>query len=283
MLVHNVYRYLSVSALEAERSIRCLRANPVRRRWCSCTAFGSTASPGNPGSPTLARSWPGDGETAEATRRSPKSVAGYGVAQIADYVAEQIKRLPRKPILIGHSFGGLIVQNLLGRDLASAAIAIDPAPIQGVWQLPVSALRSGFPALSNPFNYAAAVSLTEPQFRYGFTNALPEQEARDLYAKYAMPSPARPLFEAASASLNPWSATKVNAANAGRGPLLITAGLEDHTVPPVLSRSALRVYRNSPAVTEFKEFHGRGHSLTIDSGWREIADYSLDWLKQKQL
>ncbi len=231
----------------------------------------------------VAASWPGDAQTTEATRRNAHAVAGYGVTEIADYIAEQLKKFERKPILIGHSFGGLLVQNLLGRDLAAAAIAIDPAPIKGVPELPRSALKSSFPVLRNPFNLRRAVSLTEPQFRYGFTNAVSEQEARELYAQYAMPAPGRPLFQAATATFNPNSATKVNVANAKRGPLLLISGAEDNTVPPVLVRSALKAYRQSPAVTEFKEFAGRGHSLTIDSGWRELAEYCLAWLQARQI
>jgi pimeloyl-ACP methyl ester carboxylesterase len=228
-----------------------------------------------------AASWPGDSDTTEATRREPDAVAGYGVTEIADHIAAQIKSLAKKPILIGHSFGGLLVQNLLGRDLAAAAVAIDPAPIKGVPELPLSALKSSFPVLGNPFNFNRAISLTEPQFHFGFTNAVSEQEAKELYAKYAMPAPARPLFQAATATLNPNSATKVKVENSTRGPLLLISGAADNTVPPVLVRSTLKAYRKSSAVTEIKEFAGRGHSLTIDSGWRELADYILGWLNAK--
>jgi pimeloyl-ACP methyl ester carboxylesterase len=231
----------------------------------------------------VAASWPGDAETTEATRRNAAAVAGYGVTEIADHIAGQLKAFARQPIVIGHSFGGLLAQNLLGRNLAAAAIAFDPAPIKGVPELPLSALKSALPVLGNPFNFSRAVSLTEQQFRFGFTNAVPEQEARELYAKYAMPAPGRPLFQAATATFNPNSATKVNVTNATRGPLLLVSGAEDNTVPPVLVRSTLKAYRKSPAVTEIKEFAGRGHSLTIDSGWRELAEYSLAWLQAKGL
>ena len=231
----------------------------------------------------VAASWPGDAKTTEATRRNADAVAGYGVTEIADHIAKQLKAFKRKPILIGHSFGGLLVQNLLGRDLAAAAIAIDPAPIKGVPELPLSALKSSFPVLGNPFNFKRAVSLTKPQFRFGFTNAIPEQEASELYAKYAMPAPGRPLFQAATATFNPNSATKVNVANKTRGPLLLISGAADNTVPPVLVKSTLKAYGKSSAVTELKEFAGRGHSLTIDSGWRELAEYILTWLKAKKL
>ena len=226
-------------------------------------------------------SWPGDSETTEATRRNASAMAGFGVNEIADHIARQLQAYAEKPILIGHSFGGLLVQNLLGRDLASAGVAIDPAPIKGVFELPLSALKSSFPILSNPGNAKRAVLLTEKQFRYGFTNAVSEQEARELYARYAMPAPGRPLFQAATATLNPNAATKINFANPSRGPLLLISGLADNTVPPVWVKSALRVHRKSPALTEYKEFAHRGHSLTIDSGWREIAEYSLKWLKEK--
>ena len=231
----------------------------------------------------IAASWPGDGETTEATRRNPAALAGHGIAEIADHIAGQFRSSERKPILIGHSFGGLLVQNLLGRDLAAAAIAIDPAPIKGVIELPFSALKSAFPVLGNPFNYGRAVSLTEPQFRFGFTNAVPEEEARQLYARYAMPAPGRPLFQAATATFNPNAANRVNTANGSRGPLLLISGADDNTVPPVLVRSTLRIYGKSPAVTELREFPHRGHSLTIDSGWREIADFCLGWLRLKGL
>jgi non-heme chloroperoxidase len=228
-------------------------------------------------------SWPGDSDSTEATRKNAKALAGYGVTEIADHIAGQLKAFERKPILIGHSFGGLLVQNLLGRDLGVAAVAIDPAPVKGVPELPLSALKSAFPVLRNPFNLKRAVSLTEAQFRFGFTNAVSEQEARELYAKYAMPAPGRPLFQAATATFNPNSATKVNFANATRGPLLLISGAADNTVPPVLVKSTLRTYGKSKAVTELKEFAGRGHSLVIDSGWKALADYILNWLKDKGL
>ena len=231
----------------------------------------------------IAASWPGDAATTAATRLDPAGVAGYGVTEIAAHIAGQLKGFSRPPILIGHSFGGLIVQNLLGRDLAAAAIAIDPAPIRGVPELPLSALKSALPVLGNPLNFMRAVSLTEAQFRYGFANALPEAQARALYERFAMPAPARPLFQAATAMFNPRAATQVNVANDRRGPLLLISGSLDHTVPPVLVRSTLKRYAKSAAVTEFKAFAGRGHSLVIDSGWRELAEYSLEWLKAKGL
>ncbi len=227
--------------------------------------------------------WPGDSPTASATRLHGSAVAGYGVTEIADHVAAQIKSLPTKPILIGHSMGGLVVQQLLGRDLARAAIAIDPAPMAGVRLMPLSTLRATFPAVVIPFNYWRPVALTQTQFHFAFTNLLPMSEAVDLYNRFCIPSPARPLFQSVLAILNLSSATKVDVANSARGPLLITAASDDHTIPPTLSRGAFHLYRKSSAITELHEFAGRGHSLTIDSGWRQVADYCLGWLKDKGL
>ncbi len=192
-----------------------------------------------------------------------------------------IKTLAEPPILIGHSFGGLITQVLLGRGIAAAGIAIDPAPVKGVWQLPFSALKASFPVLGNPFNLKKAISLTFEQFRYGFANAVPEEEARILFDRWTIPAPARPLFQAATASFA-GSETKVNTANTTRGPLLITGGEKDHIAPPVLGKASLKKY-NGSVVTEFRLFEGRGHSLIVDHGWREVAEYALEWLKKYEL
>jgi len=228
-----------------------------------------------------AAGWLGESGSTEATRENPGTLVGYGVKEIADHIAGQLNSFEKKPILIGHSYGGLFVQNLLGRGLGVAGIAIDPAPIQGVYQVPFSALKSTLPVLKNPFNLNRVVPLTEAQFRFGFTNAIPEPEARELYAKLHIPSPGRPVFQAATATFNPNAATKVNVSNPSRGPLLLISGLADNTIPPVLVKSTLRMYRKSKAVTEYMEFAGRGHSLVIDSGWREIAEACLKWLNEK--
>ena len=227
--------------------------------------------------------WPGDGVTVEESRANGKAIANHGVKEVADSYTKVIESLPAKPILIGHSFGGLIVQILLGRGIAAAGIAIDPAPIKGVWQLPLSALKASFPVLGNPFNLTRSVSLTYDQFHYGFANNLPEQEAKELYDRYTVPSPGRPLFQVAFATLNPYAQNKVNTKNGTRGPLLITSGEKDHIVPPILSLATFNKYKRSSAVTELKSFANRGHSLAIDHGWKEIAEYSLNWLNQKGL
>lgn len=226
----------------------------------------------------VAASWPGDAETTEATRRHPQAVANYGVTEIVDHVAGQFAAFDRKPVLIGHSFGGLVAQNLLGRGLAAGAIAICPAPIKGVREMPIAALRFALPILRSPHNVKRAVSLTEAQFRLGFGNAIPAAEARDLYSRYAMPAPARPLFQAATAMLNPWAATKVNLEYSNRGPLLLIAGSEDHATPPVWVRSTARLQQRDGSSTTLREFPGRGHSLVIDHGWRELAEYCVAWL-----
>ena len=230
---------------------------------------------------TLSPGWPGDSATVAESRANPQTIANRGVTEVTDSYAKIIASLAEPPIVIGHSFGGLIAQIILGRGIAAAGIALDPAPLKGVWQLPFSALKASFPVLGNPFNLKKAVSLSFSQFRYGFANALPEQEARQLYDKWTIPAPARPLFQAATATFA-GSETKVNTANATRGPLLITGGEKDHIAPPVLGKASLKKY-NSSVITEFKLFQNRGHSLIADHGWREVAEYSLAWLNKNGL
>jgi pimeloyl-ACP methyl ester carboxylesterase len=225
--------------------------------------------------------WPGDGMTVEDSRRNRQTIGNHGMKEVADSYAAIIEGLNEPPVLIGHSFGGLIAQILLARGIAAAGIAIDPAPMKGIWQLPFSALRSSWPVLRNPFNLKKAVCLTFDQFHYAFGNAIPEDEARILYRRWTIPAPAKPLFQAAAASLL-GSETKVNTRNAVRGPLLVTGGERDHIVPALLSRAAVKKY-NPGVVTDYKQFGGRGHSLTIDHGWPELADYCLKWLNKNGL
>jgi non-heme chloroperoxidase len=231
----------------------------------------------------VAPGWPGDGDTVEETRANPDRVAGHGIDAVVDHYAQLIAGLDAKPIAIGHSFGGLVVQRLLGQGLAAAAVAIDPAPIKGVLALPPSSLRVASIALRNPANRKRAVSLTPEQFRYGFGNTLSEAESNELHGRWSIPSPGRPLFEASVANFSPRSPARVDTANAARGPLLITAGGKDHTVPAAVSRATMKQYAKSPALTALREFPDRGHSLTIDGGWREVADTVLDWLGQRSL
>lgn len=222
--------------------------------------------------------WPGDSSTVADSRANASSIANHGVKEVADNYSKIIASLPKPPIVIGHSFGGLLAQILLARGVAAAGVAIDPAPMKGVWQLPLSALKASFPVLGNPGNLKKAVSLTFGQFKYGFANAVPEQEAQELYDKWTIPAPGRPLFQAATATFA-GSETKVDTKNKTRGPLLITGGEKDHIAPPILGKASAKKY--DPSLnTEFKLFPGRGHSLTLDSGWREVAQYSLEWLNK---
>jgi len=230
---------------------------------------------------TLNPAWPGDSPTVAGCRANAQAIANRGVTEIVDSYAKVIATLAEPPIVIGHSFGGLIAQVILGRGIAAAGIAIDPAPIKGVWQLPFSALKASLPVLGNPFNVKKAKSLTFNQFTYGFANAVSSEEARQLYDSWTIPAPCRPLFQAAIASFA-GTETKVNTANTTRGPLLITGGEKDHIAPPVLGKASLKKY-NPSVVTEFRLFEGRGHSLIVDHGWKEMAEYSLAWLTKHGL
>ncbi len=224
--------------------------------------------------------WPDDPETVEEAKAHPEVFAHKSVGQIADYVDGIIRRLDKKPVVIGHSFGGLLAQIIAGRGLASVTVAIDPAPFRGVLPLPVSALRSASPVLSNPANRNRAVPLTYEQFRYGFANAVGEDEAKELYETYSVPGSGVPIFQAASANLNPWTEAKVDTKNPERGPLLIIVGEKDHTVPPAIAKAAFKRQKGNEGVTEFVEIPGRGHALVIDNGWRDVADTALAFVKR---
>jgi pimeloyl-ACP methyl ester carboxylesterase len=231
----------------------------------------------------IAPGWPGEPDTVAEAREHPELVANYGIADTAEHYADIIRELDAPPIIIGHSFGGLLTERLLGDGYGAAGVAIDPAQIKGVLPLPLAQLRSGLPGLGNPANRHKAVSLTKKEFRYGFGNALPEEESDALWEQWNIPSPAKPLFQAAAANFSLHSEAKVATDNADRGPLLLISGLEDHTVPDVTTRASFKQYRKSTAVTELKQFEGRGHSLTIDHGWPEVAHAILDWLKTNGL
>ena len=226
--------------------------------------------------------WPGDGDTVEETRADAGRLAGHGIEDVVAHYTGAIAKLDSMPIAIGHSFGGLIVQRLLANGVVKAAVAIDPAPIKGVLLLPPSALKVASVALRNPANLNRAVSLTPGQFRYGFGNTLSMAESNALFERWAIPSPGKPLFEAALANLLPNSPAKVDT-SATRGPLLITGGGHDHTVPATVSKQTAKLYRASASDTDYREFPDRGHSLTIDSGWREVADAVIAWLGEKTL
>lgn len=227
--------------------------------------------------------WPGDPDTVAEAREHPDAIADHGIDDVVAHYAELIEGLPAKPILVGHSFGGMIAQRLLGEDRAAAAIAIDAAQIKGVLPLPLSALRATLPVFKNPANKHRAVSLTAEQFRFAFGNAIPPEESDALFERWAIPAPGKPLFEAAAANFNPHSPAKVATDNAGRGPLLLIMGGRDNTVPEAVTKATLKQYRHSEATTDLLEFEDRAHSLTIDHGWRDVADACLSWLREQGL
>ena len=224
--------------------------------------------------------WPDDPDTVEEANAHPEVFAHKTVGQVADHFADVIGTLAKKPAVIGHSFGGLLTQIVAGRGLSAASVAIDPAPFRGVLPLPISALKSASPVLSNPANRNRAVPLTYEQFRFGFANAVSEDEAKQLYDAFAVPAPGAPLFQAATANLNPWTEAKVNSKNPDRGPLLIISGEKDNTVPWAIANASYKKQKRNEGVTEIVEMKNRGHALTIDSGWREVADTALAFVKR---
>ncbi len=234
----------------------------------------------NAGYATLAPGWPDDPETVAEANAKPETFAKKSIKDVADHFEEVIRKLDTSPAVIGHSFGGLITQILAGRGLSAASVAIDPAPFRGVLPLPISALWASSPVLSNPLNRGRAVPLTYDQFRFAFANAVSEDEAKELYSTYAVPASGRPLFQAAAANLNPWTEAKVDPKNPARGPLLILDGELDNTVPWAIANASFNRQRRNEGVTEIQKIPGRGHALTIDSGWREVADISLAFIKR---
>src|SRR3954468_5452368 len=225
-------------------------------RWAQVFAAAGYA-PITPG-------WPDDPETVSEANARPEVFAGKTVGQVADHYGEVIGKLDRQPAVIGHSFGGLLAMILAGRGLSNATVAIDAAPFRGVLPLPISALRSASPVLSNPANRHRAVPLTFEQFRYAFANAVAEGEAKELYETYAVPAPGAPIFQSAAANLNPWTEVKVDSEADERGPMLVVSGERDHTVPPAIAKASFKKQERNDAVTELASVPDRGHALTID-------------------
>jgi pimeloyl-ACP methyl ester carboxylesterase len=228
----------------------------------------------------LTPGWPDDPDTVAEANAHPEVMAGKTIGQVADHFADIVTGLTRKPAIVGHSFGGLLAQILAGRGLSAATVAIDPAPFRGVLPLPISSLKSAFPVLGNPSNRKRAVPLTYEQFRFGFANAVSEEEAKSLYETFAVPASGAPLFQAATANLNPWTEAKVDTENAERGPLLIVSGEKDNTVPWSIANASFHQQQKNTGVTEIVEMRGRGHALTIDTGWREVAETALGFIKR---
>jgi len=224
--------------------------------------------------------WPDDPETVEVARAEPEVLAKKNLKQIAEHTAEVIGGLQRKPAVMGHSTGGLLAQIIADRGLSAATVAIDPGPFRGVLPLPVSSLRSAAPVLKNPLNRGRAITLSLDQFKYGWANALSEEEAKQLYETYHVAAPGVALMQMANANLNPWTEAKVDPRNPERGPLLIIDGEKDHTVPWAIANGAYKRQKRNPAVTEIVKIPNRGHSLTIDSGWREVAETALEFVKR---
>jgi non-heme chloroperoxidase len=224
--------------------------------------------------------WPDDPQTVAEAKAHPDVFAGKGVGQVADHMSGFIRQLKKKPAVIGHSFGGLLTQIVAGRGLSAASVAIDPAPFRGVLPLPFSALKSASPVLGNPANFNRAVPLTYEQFRYAFANAVGEDEAKELYNTFAVPAPGEPLFQAAAANLNPWSEVKVDTKNPERGPMLLISGEKDNTVPWSIVNASYKLQKRNSGVTEVARVANRGHALVIDSGWRDVAQTSLDFVRR---
>jgi pimeloyl-ACP methyl ester carboxylesterase len=226
----------------------------------------------------LAPGWPDDPETVAAANEDPEVFANKSVAEIADYLGGIIGRLEAKPVLVGHSFGGLLTEILAGRGMARTSVAISPAPFRGVVAMPLSLVRSVWPVIRNPANRWRAVTLSYGQFRYAVANTTSEGEARELYEAHAVPAGGKALFQAALANLDPFTEVRVDSRNPRRGPLLIISGAKDHFLPWSIAHASYRRQRHNANVTEILEIPGRGHSLTFDSGWREIADRTLEFL-----
>jgi len=228
----------------------------------------------------LTPDWPDDPQTVEGARAEPEVLAKKTLEQVADHTTEIINALDKKPAVIGHSTGGLLAQMLAGRGLSAATVAIDPGVFRGVLPLPGSVLKGVGPFLANPRTRGRAITLTFDQFKYGWANALDENEAKELYDTYHVAGSGISLAQMGNANLNPWTEAKVNTKSPDRGPLLIIDGEKDHTVPWAIANAAYKKQKRNEAVTEIVKIPNRGHSLTIDHGWREVADTALDFVKR---
>jgi pimeloyl-ACP methyl ester carboxylesterase len=225
-------------------------------------------------------SWPDDPETVEEARAHPEVFANKTLKQIADHTSDVIAMLDQKPVVMGHSTGGLLAQMLAGRGVAAASVAIDPGPFRGVLPLPISSLRSAAPVLGNPLNKGRAVTLTLDQFKYGWANALSDEEARQLYEGYHVAAPGVALMQMANANVNPFTEARADTRNPDRGPMLIIDGEKDHTVPWAIANASYKKQQRNEGVTEIAKIPNRGHSLTIDSGWREVAETALGFVQR---
>ena len=274
------------TALTARETAEVARANQSGKQpvvfihglWLLASSWDSWADLFEQGYSAVKPGWPDDPETVVDANARPDAFARKGVGQVVDHMETVIRGLTRKPAVIGHSFGGLLAQIVAGHGLAAVSVAVDPAPFRGVLPLPFSALRAASPALSNPANVNKAVSLSSAQFRFAFANAVSEDEAKQLYERYAVPAPGKPLFQAAFANVNPRTELKVDTMNPDRGPMLLISGEKDNTVPWAIVNASYKLQKRNPGTTEVARIPNRGHSLTIDSGWQEVAGTALDFV-----
>ena len=228
----------------------------------------------------LTPDWPDDPETVEEARANSDVLAKKTLKQVADHTAKVIDQLDTRPAVMGHSTGGLLTYMIADRGLSATSVAIDAGPFRGVLPLPLPALKSASPVLRNPLNRGRAITLTFDQFKYGWTNALDDNEAQHLYDTYHVAAPGVALMQMANANLNPFTEAKVDPRNPDRGPLLIIDGEKDHTVPWAIANAAYKRQKHNESVTEITRIPNRGHSLTIDSGWRQVAQTALDFVKR---
>lgn len=275
----------TITAFEAEQVTRANASGKppvvfVHGLWLLASSWDAWAEAFEAaGYAAVTPNWPDDPATVAEGKAQPEVFAGKSVVQVADHLQEVIETLDRKPVLVGHSFGGLLVQILAGRGLAAATVAISPAPFKGVLPLPLVALRSSSAVLANPLNAKRAVMLTPKQFRFGFGNAVSEEESQQMWDTYHVPAPGKPLFQAATANVNPFAkATKVDTKREDRGPLLIIGSPADHTAPVAMAKASYKKQKRNTATTEYVELPDRGHSLVVDSGWRDVADTALEFL-----
>jgi non-heme chloroperoxidase len=230
---------------------------------------------------TIAPGWPDDPATVQEAFEHPDVFAHKKVQAVTDHYLDAIRQLEKKPAVVGHSFGGLIAQKIAGTGASAASVTIDNAPFRGVLPLPISSLRSALPVLGNPTNYGKAIALTFPQFKYGWANNLDADEAKELYETFHVPAPGAPLFQASIANFNPLSETRVDSKNPERGPLLVIAGENDHTIPLAVTEATFKIQsKHNPGVTEIERIPGRGHSLVIDNGWKEVADVAVKFIQR---
>lgn len=225
--------------------------------------------------------WPGiDDRTPAEVRADPEPLKGIGLKQIVDHYERIIRALPAKPIIMGHSFGGLIAQMLADRGLGVAVVGVAPAQPAGITTLPPSTLWTGTPILSNPFGRNGAKPLSKGHFHFTFGNDLPRAASDELWEQYAVPSYNRVFFEGVAAAFNEkGGVSHVDFGRADRAPLLVMAGERDHVVPPAIARAIVAKYRSSgsTATVDYREYPGRTHRLVSQDGWEQLADDALAW------